>query len=54
MKFWEIKKLFCSKRSNCSRSNLYTSTPKKQSKRMNENGPNRLLKVKILENQSEF
>ena len=36
-----------------SRSNLFSSTPKKQSKKMKQNHLNDC-KVKILENQSEF
>ena len=52
----EIFKIFKSngyKKISHSRSNLFSSTPKKQSKKLKQNNLNDC-KVKILENQSEF
>ena len=45
-KFWEISKFNYSKRSYHSRSNLFSNTPKKQSKRIIETEPTKWLQSK--------
>ena len=54
MKFWEISKLNDYKRSSRSSSDIFSSTPRKMSKRIIEAEPNKWLQSKDSKNLGEF